>query len=84
MTVEAIKEVIAGLPEEERHSLAVWLNELDYDDWDKQMVKDFSSGGRGAHLVERIDREIDHAIATGNVTSLDEGLRTRREQRARK
>jgi hypothetical protein len=46
MTVEAIKEAIAGLPEDERHSLAVWLNELDYDEWDRQMVKDFSLASR--------------------------------------
>jgi hypothetical protein len=58
MTVEAIKEAIAQLPEYERHSLAAWLNELDYDDWDKQMVVDFSAGGRGMTLVEVIKREI--------------------------
>jgi hypothetical protein len=39
MTVEAIKEAIAGLPDEERHSLAAWLNELDYDEWDKETVR---------------------------------------------
>jgi hypothetical protein len=32
MTVEAIKAAIAELPENERHSLALWLNELDYDE----------------------------------------------------
>ena len=58
MTVEAIKEAIVELPDEERHSLSVWLNELDYDDWDKQMSKDFSPGGRGAHLVEKVKADI--------------------------
>ncbi len=58
MTVEAIKAAIAELAEEERHSLALWLNELDYDDWDKEMVKDFSPGGRGYHLVEKVKRDI--------------------------
>jgi len=56
--VEAIKEAIAGLPEEERHALAVWLNELDYDEWDKEMVKDFSPDGRGYHLVEKVKKDI--------------------------
>lgn len=46
MTVEAIKKAIAGLPENERHSLAAWLMELEFDAWDKQMVKDSSCGGR--------------------------------------
>ena len=58
MTVETLKEAINELPEEERHSLAAWLNGLDYDDWDKEMARDFSPGGRGSHLVERVKREV--------------------------
>ena len=46
MTVDAIKDAIARLPEHERHSLAAWINGLDYDDWDKEMVADFSPGGQ--------------------------------------
>ena len=44
MSVEAIQEAIAALPEEERHSLALWRNQLDYDERDREMVKDFSPG----------------------------------------
>jgi hypothetical protein len=58
MSVDAIKEAIAALPFEERHALASWLNELEYDAWDKQMVSDFSPGGRGMDLVEKVKREI--------------------------
>ena len=58
MTVEAIKEAIAGLPEDDRHSLAAWLNGIEYDDWDKQMAKDFTPGGRGIALAEKVKREI--------------------------
>jgi hypothetical protein len=58
VTVEAIKAAIADLPEGERHSLALWLNELDYDDWDKEMVKDFSPGGRGYQVVEKVKRNL--------------------------
>ena len=79
MTVEAIKEAITALPEDQRHSLASWLNELDYDEWDKQMVKDFSPGGRGMGLVERVRRE----IAQGKTTPLKEGMaqaKAKREQ----
>jgi hypothetical protein len=74
MTVEAIKEAIAGLPEDERHSLAVWLNELDYDEWDRQMVKDFSPGGRGKAWAERVKRQ----IASGQAHPIEEGLAPRR------
>ncbi len=54
------KEAIAQLLEGEPHSLAAWLNEFDYDDWDKQMVADFSPGGRGMALLEKITHEIEH------------------------
>lgn len=62
MTVEAIKDAISALPREERQSLASWLNELDYDAWDKQMVEDFSAGGRGAALIEKVRRELDQSV----------------------
>lgn len=70
MTVEAIKEAIARLPEYERHSLATWLNELEYDDWDRQMVADFSAGGRGAALVDEVRRD----ITQGKAVPFKEGL----------
>jgi hypothetical protein len=72
MTVEAIKEAIAELPENERHSLATWLMELEFDAWDKQMVKDFSSpGGRGAALAQRVKGD----IAAGKARPFEEGRR---------
>ena len=81
MTVEAIKEAIAELPEDQRHYLAVWLNELDYDDWDKEMVRDFSPGGRGMALAEKVKRK----IAEGKSRPLEEGLaqaKARRESKS--
>lgn len=70
MTVEVIKEAIARLSEYERHSLAAWLNELDYDVWDRQMVADFSPGGRGMALVE----SVKHEIAEDKAVPFQEGL----------
>jgi hypothetical protein len=55
------------------------LEELEEEEWDRQMEADFSPGGRGAHLLEKVDREIQ----SGNYTSLEEGLRRRREQVAK-
>jgi hypothetical protein len=69
MTIEAIKNAIAALPVEERHSLVSWLNELEYDSWDKQMDKDFSPGGRGMALIEKVKLE----IAEGSTITLQEG-----------
>jgi hypothetical protein len=66
MTVEAIKEAIVGLPEHERATLAAWLIEREYDAWDRQMAKDFSPGGRGHHLAEKVKQQ----IASGEFTPM--------------
>jgi len=79
MTMEDIKEAIVQLSEPDRKQLADWLEELEEEEWDRQMEEDFSPGGRGAHLLEKVDREIQ----SGNYTSLDEGLRQRREKQAK-
>ena len=73
MTVEAIKDAIVGLPEDDRHSLTAWLNELDYDPWDREMVEDFTSGGRGMAWAERVKGQ----IAEGKARSMDEGFAER-------
>jgi hypothetical protein len=79
MTVEAIKDAIVHLSEEERKQLADWFEELEEAAWDRQMERDFAPGGRRAHLLEKVDRQID----AGNFTSLEEGLRRRREQQSK-
>jgi len=47
---------------------------LEYDDWDKEMVRDFSPGGRGYRLVEKVKRD----IAAGKFRPIEEGLAERR------
>ena len=71
MTVEAIKDAITHLSDQERKQPADWFEELEEQAWDRRMEQDFAPGGRGAHLLEKIDRQID----AGNFTSLEEGLR---------
>ena len=39
-------------------ALAMWLTEQQMDAWDKQMQQDFSVGGRGMHVVEKIRGDI--------------------------
>jgi hypothetical protein len=77
MTVEAIKAAIEDLPESERRKLVDWLEELDEQAWDAEIERDFSPGGRGHHLVEKIDQHIDRHGST----LLDEGLRSRQKKR---
>lgn len=79
MTVEDIKEAIVHLSETERQRLAAWFDEMQEDEWDRQMGKDLSPGGRGGPLLKNVDREIE----AGNFTSLEEGLRLRRLRRAK-
>jgi len=76
MTVEAIKAAIEQLPEPERRKLADWFAELEEQAWDAEMEQDFSPGGRGHHLVEKIKQDVDKH----NFTPLDEGLRSRQKQ----
>ena len=76
MTVEAIKEAIAGLSENDRMALASWLNLQTMDDWDREMQRDFSPGGRGMKFLEQVKRE----IAEGNARPIAEGFTERRQR----
>jgi thiamine pyrophosphate-dependent acetolactate synthase large subunit-like protein len=76
MTVEAIKAAIEQLTEPERQKLADWFEQLEEQAWDAEMEQDLSPGGRGNHLVEKINQEIDQ----GKFTPLEKGLRSRQGQ----
>jgi len=76
MTVAAIKTAIEQLTEPERRELAEWFEELEEQAWDAEMERDFSPGGRGHHLAEKINQE----IGRGKFTPLEEGFRSRKEQ----
>ena len=78
--MESIKEAIIHLSEPERRQRAGWFDELKEDEWDRQMEKDFSPGGRAMAWDEKVNAD----IAAGEFTALEEGLRMRREQRANK
>jgi len=71
MTVETIQEAIKQLPESERRRLADWLEELEAQDWDAQIERDFSPGGPGTPFLEEVKRE----IAEGKTQTFEEGLR---------
>ena len=58
MTVDAIKEAISGLPDEDKIELASWLSLQTMDEWDPQMARDFAPGGRGVHVIEKVKADI--------------------------
>lgn len=70
MTVEAIKEAIAGLEPEEKTSLTAWLLAQDAAEWDRQMEEDFSPGGEGMALLEQAAADVD----AGRIEPMDEFL----------
>jgi hypothetical protein len=76
MTLEAIKEAIAELPNFEKTTLAKLLNEQDAAGWDRQIEADFSGGVAGASLLDQWDAE----ISSGESISLDEFLRSRNRE----
>ena len=57
--VDAIKAAIEQLPEADRRKIADWLEEQTEEVWDVQMERDFSPGGRGHHLFDKVNRQID-------------------------
>jgi hypothetical protein len=74
MTIEALKEAIGGLPENDKAALASWLNAQTMDDWDRQMQRDFSPGGKGKSFLNQAKRE----IAEGQVRPIEQGFAERR------
>ena len=57
MTVDAIKDAIQHLSEDERTSLVTWLNEMESDEWDEKMAMDLSSGGSGQAWTRQIKQD---------------------------
>jgi hypothetical protein len=69
MTLDTIKEAITGLPTNDKAALTTWLLQQDMDDWDRQMQRDFSPGGRGAALVRKVKED----VAAGKFTPMNTG-----------
>lgn len=65
--VQEIEKAIRELPEEEKKSLVLKINDLYWDAWDEQLGRDFASGRLDALIAEA---EAD--IALGNIKPLDE------------
>jgi len=58
MTLEAIKDAVKRLPQEKQRLLLDWLEEREQADWDAQLERDFSSGGRGMPFLEKVKADI--------------------------
>ena len=59
MSLTEIEEAVRGLNREELAKLAAYIAKQDKLSWDEQLEEDFSTGGRHASALEKIDAEID-------------------------
>lgn len=80
LTIETIKDAISRLPEEDKVSLAAWLNAQTMDSWDRQMQRDFSAGGKGMKFLEQVNQEIESGLAEGAVRPISEGFAERQRR----
>jgi hypothetical protein len=75
--VEQIKAAITNLDDEDKLSPASWLNLQTMDDWDRQMERDFSPGGKGAKFLEQVKSEVAEGGASATVRPIEEGFAKR-------
>ena len=73
MTLKAIKEAIEHLPKEEQSVLLRWLDEREQAAWDAEIEKDFSPGGRGMPLLEKVKADKQFALFRENPFTLRYG-----------
>jgi len=74
MTLQAIKEAIEHLPEDERRKLAGWFEGMEEATWEAELTRDFAPGGKGEYLAKQVQQE----ISEGKAQPLEEGLAKRR------
>jgi hypothetical protein len=73
MDIREIQIAIEGLPTEQQRTLLDWLAERDFERWDTQIEKDFSEGGGGMELLDRVKRQ----VGQGHSAPMHEGRNRR-------
>jgi len=73
MSLTELQRAIEALPAEQQASLAVWLTEGDRRQWDLELEQDFSPGGAGMTLLDRVRAQ----VGRGESKPIAEGLRRR-------
>ena len=69
MNLTQIQHVIEELPVEEQTALAAWIVDRDRARWDQQIELDFSPGGAGMTLLDRVKKQ----VSEGQSRPLSEG-----------
>ena len=58
MDIGEIQNAIEALPPEQQMTLLDWLAERDRREWDAQIERDFSPGGSGMNLLDRVRAQV--------------------------
>jgi hypothetical protein len=58
MNLAELQHAIEALPAEQQASLAAWLSERDRRQWDLELEQDFSPGGAGMTLLDRVRAQV--------------------------
>jgi hypothetical protein len=58
MNLTEIQRAIEALPADQQANLAVWLSERDRLQWDIELKEDFSPGGAGMALLDRVRSQV--------------------------
>ena len=58
MSLTEIRHAIEALPAEQQASLAAWLSVRDRRQWDLELEQDFSPGGEGMPLLDRVRAQV--------------------------
>ena len=56
-------QAIEALPADQQLALLHWLAGRDRTEWDAQFERDFSAGGAGVALLERVNAQIERGEA---------------------
>jgi hypothetical protein len=73
MSLTELQHAIEALPAEQQASLAAWLSERDRRQWDLELEQDFSPGGEGMPLLDRVRAQ----AARGESRPITEGRQRR-------
>ena len=58
MNLTEIQHAIEALPAEQQASLVAWLSQRDRRQWDLELERDFSPGGAGMALLDRVRAQV--------------------------
>jgi hypothetical protein len=63
MNLTQIQQVIEELAAEEQTALAAWIVDRDRARWDEEIERDFSPGGAGMELLDRVKKQVSDGLS---------------------